>query len=145
MTVIAWDGKTLAADKRCTFGWQIAAVSKLERHDGHLLCASGCTSMGQEVIAWFKAGAVAADWPAQNRDPDKGASLVVVRPDGTLWRYENGPHPYRVESVPVAFASGGEAAMGAMLAGADAVRAVEIASMVHAGCGNGVDSMTLGD
>lgn len=143
MTVIAWDGRTLAADKRCTLGGLIVAVGKLKAHNGCLLAASGDSSMGRELVAWFCAGAKASAWPANNCDADKGACLVVVVPDGTLWRYENGPHPYRVESVPVAFGSGSEAAMGAMLAGADAAASVKIASQVNAYCGNGVDWMRL--
>lgn len=135
----------MAADKRCTIGGLVVAVSKIVHHNGCLIASTGDGSIGRECIAWYMAGAKVESWPINNRDPDKGASLLVVRPDRTLWRYDNGPHPYRVESVPVAFGAGGEAALAAMLAGADAHRAVEIASLVNAYCGNGVDVATPSD
>lgn len=142
MTVIAYDGKTLAADRRVSYGSTTMSATKIERFSGELLAFSGDGSMGRELFAWYAAGADAASWPASNRSPDSGACLMVVRADGTFWRYETGPHPIQFDA-PCAFGCGMEAAMVAFACGLDAARAVEMASRFNSGCGNGVDTLTL--
>jgi hypothetical protein len=94
-----------------------------------------------EMIAWWCAGAVAEDYPDSNRSTDTGASLIVIRPDLSVWKFESTPHPFRVEMPFCAFGSGDESALVAMECGCDARRAVELASKYNTGCGNGVDTL----
>lgn len=146
MTVIAWDGRTLAADKLCTFGPTKGTVTKIFRHGDCLVGIAGNLSVGMETLEWFKAGAVPADYPAANRvdrSEGGGASLFVIRPDGTAWKYESTPVPWKFDSAFCAVGSGDESALVAMHCGKSAREAVEIVCRFNTGCGNGVDILTL--
>ena len=139
MTVIAWDGKTLAADKLACFGATKGTVTKIHRVYDCLIGVTGNLSMGMELIDWFKDGAIHKDYPAGNREENSGSSLIVVKPDKTVWKYESTPHPFKVEGEFCAFGSGDESAMIAMDCGCDARRAVEVTCKYNTGCGNGID------
>jgi hypothetical protein len=143
MTCIAWDGKTLAADKLCCFGVTKGTVTKIQRFGNYLCGVTGNLSLGMEMLEWFKADALPKDYPSANRDPDKGSGLVVVKPDRTVWKYESTPYPFKIEGAFCAFGSGDESAMIAMECGCDARRAVEVAIKYNTTCGNGVDTLTL--
>lgn len=143
MTVLAWDGKTLAADKLCCFGPTKGTVTKIFRCHHELIGIAGNLSVGMETIDWYRSGAVPADYPAANRTAEGGASLIVIRGDRTAWKYESSPFPFKMEGAFVAFGSGDESAMCAMECGADARRAVEVASKYNSTCGNGVDALEL--
>lgn len=143
MTVIAWDGKTLAADRRMCVGNTIKSTTKIRRRGGELLAIAGNLSIGMELLAWYEEGAEPAKWPASNRDLDKGASLMVVRPDMTVWRYESTPYAFKIEGAFCAFGCGEESAMVAMACGLTAKDAVEMTARFNTGCGNGVDTLEL--
>ena len=143
MTVIAWDGKTLAADKLACFGATRGTVTKIFRSGSCLLAVAGNLSAGMEMIEWFKAGAVPADYPPGNRTENSGASLIVVRSDRTVWKFESSPAPFRVEGDFCAFGCGDESALIAMECGKSAREAVELTSKYNTGCGNGTDALAL--
>lgn len=143
MTVIAWDGKTLAADKLTCNGWTRGSTTKIFRHGAELLGVTGSLPIGLEVRDWYAAGAVRSDFPTHNRDADKGASLIVIKPDRSVWKYENGPIPFRVEGKFCAFGSGDEAALVAMYCGKSAAEAVGLVSMVNTTCGMGIDTLPM--
>ena len=143
MTVLAWDGKTLAADKLVVNGDCRQRTTKIERFGHQLLGVCGNLSVGRELLAWFKAGADAALFPAGNRNLNEGASLVVINPDGGVWKYESSPHPFEVEGKFCAFGCGDVAALVAMHCGESALSAVLIAGDYVHGCGGGVDSLEL--
>lgn len=143
MTVIAWDGKTLAADKLSTNGSTKGTTTKIFTHGNELLGVTGDLSIGLEVRDWYVAGAVPKDYPTGNREPGRGSSLIVVKPDRSVWKYESSPVPFRVEDARCAFGSGDESAKVAMHCGKTAVEAVQIASLFNTGCGGGVDSLVL--
>ena len=44
-------------------------------------------------------GEVKADLPATQRDRERFAGAMVIRPDQTIWKYEDTAHPYRIENV----------------------------------------------
>lgn len=142
MTCIAWDGTTLAADRQSSCGGVKAPVTKLFRVEGCLLGLTGDLSVGMEMVEWFRAGAEPKDFPASNKDPDKGCSMVCVRPDGSLWKYESGPYPF-MHTAPCAFGSGDLGALVAMSLGCSASEAVTRASEFTTSCGLGIDTMTL--
>lgn len=80
MTVIAWDGTTLAADKRTGLGTFINTTTKIFRLDDNTFCGyTGNQDFGEQMVAWYKAGAKAEDFPASQRDKDDWARLIVVR------------------------------------------------------------------
>lgn len=144
MTVICWDGHTLAADKQATSGMLRITVTKICRANGCLVGFCGDASAGRETLQWFCDGAKPADYPAGNRG-EGGASLIVIHPDKRVMKYERSPHPFRVEGKFCAFGCGDESAMVAMDMGASAVRAVELVSKYNTGCGNGVDALEFED
>ena len=142
MTIIAWDGHTLAADKRCCFGTLIHTVTKIYRVRGHLVAGAGDFDRIQEMVAWFAAGADPDKLPPFQRDNNDFVGVVVIQPDKTILKYERGPYPFKIESPFYATGSGRDYAMAAMHLGKNAREAVEVAIALDSGCGNGVDTMT---
>jgi hypothetical protein len=144
VTVIAWDGKTLAADRYSEQGYVRGERTKIRRlADGRLVGAAGRTSISLEVIAWLENGGLPSDYPASARGDD--AAVIVVNTDGKAVIYDCGPVPLHIEGRKyVAIGSGAEAAMAAMYLGCDAVRACHVAGAVVVRCGgNGFDTLTL--
>lgn len=150
MTVIAWDGKTLAADRRATLGTLIREKRKVFRaHSpqwGIVLAAyAGDADAGEEVLEWFKNGAIPKDFPPLQRDKDSWAGLLIVMPDGHLWKYERSPQPLEFPPQHFALGSGRDFALMAMHLGKTAAEAVELTSLFDSGCGNGVDTLSYAD
>jgi hypothetical protein len=141
MTVIAWDGRTLAADKRGTnCGW-VFPVTKIHSANGCLVGISGNLARGLERLAWFASNATIADYPRQD-DGDSGY-LFVVRPDRTIAQYEQTGHPIIMECPTAAAGSARDFALAAMACGKTAREAVEVACALSSACGNGVDTLTF--
>lgn len=144
MTVVAWDGKTLAADKRTSFGGMHATTTKVHRMpDGSIVGCAGNTAQIYEMLNWLKTGADADKLPNAQRDAKECVSMLVIRPDGTIHQYENTPHPMTIENKMWAIGSGRDFAYAAMHLGRSAIQAVELTCMLDSGCGNGVDSLRL--
>lgn len=143
MSVIAWDGKTLAADKRASYGTTILTTTKIFRINGCLVGYTGDASFGEQVLSWFRDGADSTTYPADQRDATNWAPLMVITPDGRILRYERTPHPLTYEGEFFASGSGGDFALAAMHLGKTAREAVELACLLDSGCGNGVTELTL--
>jgi len=144
MTVIAWDGKTLAADKRTSFGGLHATTTKIHRlRDGSLVGGSGGTAVIQEMVAWLDAGADPATFPAAQRTEKESVAMLVVRPDRSLVQYDTTPYPSYIENDKWAIGSGRDYAMAVMFMGHDSELAVRVASALDSTCGNGVDTATF--
>lgn len=140
MTVIAWDGKTLAADKRAVNAMLARTVTKIKRLPwGVLLGWSGDQDIGSELRDWFAAGADASRFPEAARKGD--ATLMVVE-RGKVRFYVASPAPMEVEDSQVAIGSGRDYAQAAMALGKTAREAVELACRFDTGCGNGIDTLT---
>lgn len=138
MTVIAWDGQDLAADTQSTCGDNISRVRKIKKLRGHLVGITGDLSFGMEMMDWFSKGADPALWRHDWRAPDKGASLFVIRPDKTAWKYESSPYPFQFQRRIAAAGSGAYLAMVAMDCGKNAVDAVLLAGRYSVSCGEEV-------
>lgn len=143
MTVIVWDGKTLAADKRACNGTLIRTTTKIFKINGCLLGYAGDPSFGNQMVAWFADGEKPESFPQQQRDKDDWIGLLVIRPDKTIHKYERAPHPIEFEDEHFAFGCGRDFALAALHCGKTAREAVEIACLFDNGCGNGVDTLTL--
>lgn len=143
MTVIAWDGKTLAADKQNTNGMTRTVVTKIHRVGDCLVAICGDASVGMEMLEWVRNGCNPENYPPHNRTPNEGSSVIVVKPDATVWKFENTPYPFKCEGRFLAFGCSDESALVAMDLGASAVKAVELASKYNNGCGMGIDSLEL--
>lgn len=143
MTVIAWDGTSLAADKMTDFGGLHATTTTVQRIRGCLVAGCGNAALVRELQAWFADGAEPARFPAAQRDLKECCSLLVVQPGGVLLQYENGPFPLVLEKRHWAIGSGRDFAMMAMHLGKSARQACELTAELCNTCGNGVDSMVL--
>lgn len=137
MTVIAWDGCTLAADRLADCAGARRSTTKIRRIGDAM--AGGAGDMGRIVamMAWAEAGCVVADFPPGATD-DNWAVLLLVR-DGIAVTYEHGPHPLKFEDASIAIGSGRDFAMAAMHLGLDAAGAVAVACALCPSCGGGVD------
>jgi len=145
MTVIAWDGVRLAADKRSTLGTLIRTTTKVFRVGEALAAYAGDADAGEEVLAWFRDGCDVGKFPASQRDKDNWAGLLVVWQDGTIWKFERTPYPVKFPPQQFAIGSGRDFALAAMHLGKTAPEAVDVACFFDSGCGNGVDFLTHSD
>lgn len=142
MTVIAFDGKTLAADRQNTCECMSFTVRKIARtEDGILLAAAGKGTHAMQLLRWALEG-FTAPYPICP-DKDNYADLWRIEPDGKILVYQNAPEPLRYLDPTFVAGCGREAAAGAMLMGADARRAVEVACQVNIYCGGGIDILEL--
>lgn len=140
MTVIAWDGKTLAADKRCLSAWRAGTVTKLHGINNKSVAAiAGDLAKGMEMIQWLRDGAIPGSFPAAQRTSEY-VLVAELRHGGLLYLYEGSPVPFRVEDKVWAGGSGRDFALMAMHLGHSAVDAVKLTSVLTQGCGNGVNS-----
>lgn len=142
MTVVAWDGRTLAADKRMTYGGHFNTVTKLVRAGRYICGFSGSPQPIGGFVAWLEAGEKPETFPVGKEDDQKVYALCV-RDDCTVWKFENSPYPMRLEDTHAASGSGRDYARAAMHLGKCAREAVEIACLFDESCGNGVDTLTL--
>ena len=142
MTVICWDGKTLAADRMGDAGGLRRTTTKIFRFDGGLFGSAGRGSRAAEMFAWIKDGSDPQRVPPFQLT-DEYQDVMVVRNDRTVWIYGQSAYPFRMEDPFHAIGSGRDFAMAAMLLGHDARTAVEVASQFCSGCGMGVDTLEL--
>lgn len=143
MTCIAWDGKTLAADKRVTFQGLARTVTKIFRVGDAVVGISGNGCEGMDMIQWFLRGSLREEFPASQSDEKTWVSALHVARDGQVDLYERFPTPMRIEDPIFAIGSGRDFALAAMHLGKSAREAVEIACLFQSDCGNGVDVLEL--
>ena len=136
MSVIAWDGKTIAADRQMISGDKRATCCKLVRlPSGVIVGWTGTAECGLVLLDWFNGK---REWPKFQEDKERWTRLVVVDDKGVGF-YEQEPVRIPVLDKFMAWGSGCDFAMGALAMGATAERAVEIANLFCTTCGMGVD------
>lgn len=143
MTVIAWDGKTLAADKRAGTDMP-RTVTKIRRTaNGSLIGCTGTACGDVELMDWFEAGADSTKFPARHLDNEKSSHMIVIEPSGRILMYMDCATPCVFEDGQHAIGSGRDFAMASMHLGLNAQQAVEVAIQLSATCGNGIDVLSL--
>lgn len=147
MTVIVWDGKTLAADRQHNSGNLRCVVNKLTRHGDMLIGGAGLVTTTQAMTDWIIAGMDRATFPKEFiiDEPGQSSPVWVINRNGTIAKFENSPYPMIMQDKTFAEGSGRDFAYGAMAMGADAVKAVEVASLYDIYCGGGVDALSFDD
>lgn len=149
MTVIAWDGKTLAADRQATANGVLHQITKIRkitkgRKKGWLIANAGSAATGGLLMDWFESGAEPKHFPYEYQTKDGyAATLIAISPDGLIHKYEHLPLPIIFEDEFYADGSGKEMALGAMAMGADAVTAIQVVCSMETECGVGIDSFDL--
>jgi hypothetical protein len=140
VTIVCYRDGMLASDTQCYSGDVIAAhTHKIGRtKDGWLWAVTGRVAMMEKYSAWAE---------FHEGDPERyegeHSDLILISPDGVVkeWIGEGWitslPAPFR------AWGSGMEMGLAAMEMGADARRAVEVASKYHTHCGGEIDVLEL--
>jgi hypothetical protein len=142
MTVIAWDGTSLAADRRACGNGQVFSTTKIHRVGDVFVGVAGYGDKIQEFVAWIMGGRQASTYP-DNEDAHSFVALVIET-GGRILQYERTAYPIIVEEVRHAIGSGRDFALMAMHLGKTAAEACELAAQFDEGCGNGVDVLTFG-
>lgn len=143
MTVIAWDGRTLAADKLASWG-QRSTVTKVFRHGDELIGVAGSSPCATALRQWIASGRDVEKWP---RFPGEFTAIGLhITREGVFTYYSDvGPWPVRHEEPFIAIGCGKEFAMAAMHLGKSSMEAVEVACALNPDCGNGIDTLELDD
>lgn len=141
MTCIAYKDGILAADTLMVNNERKSYTQKLFRHGNQCVAICGDFARGMEMLAWFKGGAIPAEYPAK-RDPNDFARLVVAQDDG-ICTFENGPFPFWHKELFTAYGTGADFAIGAMAMGASAVEAVKVAIEHCASCGGNIEALNV--
>lgn len=140
MSVIVWDGKSLAADRQATLSDGKIEVCKIRRiSNGCVIAATGDFGKGIAKMNWYENGADPLKWSEIEAGNKDFARLIVAFPNGTLVYYDDICCEIEVFSKFVAFGAGRDYAMGALSMGASANRAAWIACEHSTVCGLGVD------
>lgn len=141
MTVIAYDGRYVAADKQSNEHSTISTCTKLFQIGAKVCAPTGHAGHGMMLLAWFKDGADPASFPAVYEK--QNAFLYVFEYGRPVLSYENYPVPVAVEDGKFAWGSGGDYAIGALAVGANAMEAVEVACRYNTYCGRGMTVFDL--
>jgi ATP-dependent protease HslVU (ClpYQ) peptidase subunit len=139
MTVIAWDGKTLAADKQFTSAGLRRTGCKLFRLRDGIVGIEGRTSDALSLLAWLRGNREPTNFPESCKGDDAPAVLGII--NGTIQYWNGSPYPVTYDEPFTATGSGRDYAIAAMHCGKTAAEAVEIASVYDNGCGMGVDTL----
>lgn len=141
MTTIAWDGRTLAADSVVTGnGMRLGSMTKAYRIGRLLVGLAGTVGIAQAFLHWLADGAE-GDPPSMKAE-DGDAEVIIVLPDGRIATFDKYGRD-QMQAERYAIGSGGRFAIAAMAAGADAKRAVEIASSLDCFSGGPITVLSV--
>lgn len=145
MTVIVWDGKTLAADRLAVCGTLKREMTKIHRHGDLIFGGAGVRTTLEAMRAWVMGGCIIEKFPTipKTEDGQSCQSFWVINKNGTVVKFEDSPYPLKYNDPVFAEGTGRDFAYGAMSMGATAVQAVEIACKHDIYCGGGVDFLTF--
>ncbi|MBS4017521.1 MAG: hypothetical protein KGZ68_04715 [Dechloromonas sp.] len=145
MTCIAWDGKTLAADRQATGAntrMATTKIAKVQTEDGPVLIGvAGRAFDMQAFVHWAQTGFDLNTWPKALEESESEA--LVVLPSGKTLTYEDSPYPIVFHEQKRAIGSGIHFALAAMHLGKNARQAVQVACDLDVGCGMGIDTLTF--
>lgn len=135
MTVVAWDGRFLVADKQATCEGHKYQVSKLFRVKTGMVAAITGAYDGLEACIKF----LNNEGPYPYTDIDKsGWGRLIVVDNGKLYWYETTEHKCRMESAYIAFGNGRDFALMGMHLGFGAEASVRQTCKINNTCGFGM-------
>lgn len=141
MTCIACNRDEMAGDSWATDSTGHAHVDKVHRINRWLVGFAGGMADAAKVLMALNSSELPPDRALTKLAiagalSDVECSLLMLDPKGGIWMYEGGDSvPWRMRDRFSAIGSGGQAALGAMAAGAEPLQAVRIAKKVAAGVG----------
>lgn len=136
MTTIACDGKMIAGDCLVTGNGLVHSVSSpkvFRLNNGSVVGLSGSVFFYSDALAFLNGDREAIDFGDE-------FEAVILHKDGRVECMDGKGRRYD-QPVPCATGSGSGVALGAMMAGADAVGAVMIASRIDVHTGGSLTSM----
>jgi len=142
MTIVAWDGATMAADRMSCYGsTPLIGTRKIHRIESpdkrtFLVGCSGRRDHIEAFMAWLRGGSK----PDMQRDDE--FSTMVIDPRRRIWLITGTLIYVQISAKKWGVGCGVDYALGAMAAGATAQEAVRIASKLDINCGGGVDFLT---
>lgn len=158
MTVIAWDGNTLAADGLMTYGDSIGTTHQPKIFRATDFILSDWDVLGHKVLAFGMTGLIGSEvmlisilnnsLHTDSTFPNHmDFTALLICEDCETWVCQkragnDGVILYRVETETFALGSGSDAALGAMIGGRSAIDAVAIAMDVNVYCGGGIQAWT---
>ncbi len=140
MTTIAWDGQTLAADRMISYGDSCYEITKIQKFEDYFIGTTGTTIFGLQMVEWFKQGAIKEKFPSTIGESVYN-QMIVIDKSKTIFLYECGYIPVKIESKQIAIGSGSSYALAAMKTGMSAIEAVRLAIELDIYSGFGVDSL----
>ena len=140
MTVIAYDGKNLVADKKCSANGLSSTVTKIYKINDCLVGCAGDVTYCNQLISWFKNGEDKQNFPEMG---DVYLGMLVIRPSKEVHYFENNPFPILLEDKFIAIGSGDHFAEGCMYSGKTAIEAVLLTNQHINSCGNGIDVLKV--
>lgn len=142
MTIIAFKDGVMAADTMLSaFNSQNRAQKLVRLPDGGV--AGGC-GLWTRAYAGLKFLAEGGDPEAKDGLPNiKDASILMAKPDGSLWVIEDEFPPFPLMDKVAAIGCGSDAALMAMTLGLSAVDAVAKVTKQDVLCGDPVQSMEV--
>ena len=135
MSTVAYDGKSLAADKQCCATYKTRARKVFRLADGRLFGGAGVFEQVLAVRAWLNEG---GEKPERLDD----FAGILVDLNGTAYRLEERLIRDRILERCHAVGSGAPFAITAMALGKTAREAVRIAAGFDPRTGGGVDVLT---
>ena len=148
MSVIAWDGKTMVADRQVNYGNMIGSTDKARRIEStefDAVALVGCTGdayLTESMFEWIGTGCELDRFP-KAITPESDFMALVVTSSGLTMVFGTSPHPVFQDPGIFAIGSGRDFAMAAMYLGKSAKEAVEVASHFDITCGCGVTELTF--
>ena len=131
MTTVAYRDGVMAADTGVmdSSGCRYAHVKKIHRcPNGSLVAGAGDMPSVHAIFAWYDRDCPVDELPNIPADDARDVSILIVKPDDTVFYTEKDLQELPIEGEFFAIGSGREGALCAMAAGATAEHAVRIAS-----------------
>jgi hypothetical protein len=143
MTVIAWDGKTLAADRLSTQYSLKQTTNKIFKANINgvttLLGITGDAVTGMKIVRHLVYG---DEYPENGNSENSHAACIAIDKTG-IYKYNHLDTPIKLLDEKMAFGSGQDFALACMKCGLTAIQAVEMTNTLSSACGNGYDFFTL--
>jgi hypothetical protein len=142
MTVIATDGRTMAADGRFVSNALIVETRavKLHRRQGRIFGFGGNQAQAEIFLEWLDGGAPADKRPSLSEQ----FGAIEINENG-VWIWESTCIRLRHSSPYATLGTGSEIALAALYLGKTPREAVELACTLDVWCGGEITEMSLDD
>lgn len=138
MSVLVWDGKTLATDRAANDGINRWLVQKIWFRSGNIVAAIGSSSVVSRFLSWYD-DQTNLKFPSYSGN---ALNAVVVGEHG-LSRYLPGGEQQDHGHNILALGEGRDFAYGALALGHTAIEAVRAANMYSLTCGLGIAAYSV--